>query len=164
MRRVPAASEGNCRFEATEEQINENLQHYKDIGEFRDKSYEGALRYYTSPHQLSFVSHDPAEYISKVKCPILVMFGEKDKHVTIEKNYAPLMHAMADSMTKDLTVRIVADADHVYTTFALNPHRDVLPERLHVMTDWIRSRVENVHSAVVNTPDKSAPPATGDKT
>lgn len=32
----------------TEEQIKENLQHYKDTDEFRKKSYEGALRYYTS--------------------------------------------------------------------------------------------------------------------
>jgi len=128
----------------TEEQIKENLQHYKDIDEFRKKSYEGALRYYTSPHQLSFVSHDPAEYISKVKCPLLVLFGEKDKHVTIEKNRAPLMHAMADSMTRDFTVKIIADADHVYTTFRLNQEWNVLPEMLNSMTSWIQDRVSNV--------------------
>lgn len=128
----------------TEEQMKENLQHYKDIDEFRKKSYDGALRYYTSPHQLSFVSHDPAEYISKVKCPILVLFGEKDKHVTIEKNRAPLMHAMADSMTRDFTVKIIADADHVYTTFGLNQEWNVLPEMLNSMTSWIQARVSNV--------------------
>ena len=98
----------------TEEQIKENLEHYKDVDEFRKASYEGALRYYTSPHQLSFVSHDPAEYIAKVKCPILVVFGETDKHVTIEKNRAPLMHAMADSLTRDFTVKIIANGIFVY--------------------------------------------------
>jgi len=142
----------------TEEQIKENLQHYKDIDEFREKSYEGALRYYTSPHQLSFVSHDPAEYISKVKCPILVLFGEKDKHVTIEKNRAPLMHAMADSMTRDFTVIIIADADHVYTTFGLNQKWDVLPDMLNFMTSWVRARVGNGYSGDVTTPDESVLP------
>jgi len=132
----------------TEEQIKENLQHYKDVDEFRKKSYEGALRYYTSPHQLSFVSHDPAEYISKVKCPILVVFGEKDKHVTLEKNLAPLMHAMADAMTSDFAVKVIADADHVYTTFALNQEWNVLPEMLNFVTSWIQTRVGNVHSGV----------------
>jgi uncharacterized protein len=127
----------------TEAQIEENLQHYKDVDEFRKKSYEGALRYYTSPHQLSFVSHDPAKYIAKVKCPILVLFGDKDKHVTVEKNRAPLMHVMADSLTRDFTVKIIADADHVYTTFGLNQEWDILPEILNCVTRWIQARAGN---------------------
>jgi len=127
----------------TDEQMEENLKEYKNVAEFRQKSYEGALRYYTSPHQLSFTAHDPAEYISKVSCPVLVLFGDKDKHVTIDKNLAPLMHAMATPMTKDFTVKIIADADHVYTTFALNQEWNVLPQMLDFMTSWIDSRVNN---------------------
>jgi uncharacterized protein len=142
----------------TEEQIKENLQHYEDMDEFRKASYEGALRYYTSPHQLSFVSHDPAEYISKVTCPILFFFGKKDKHVTIEKNRAPLMHAMADSLTRDLTVKIIVDADHVYTTFGLNQKWDVLPDMLNAMTSWIRSRAGSLCSGDITTPDESVLP------
>jgi len=142
----------------TEEQIKENLQHYKDVAEFRKKSYEGALRYYTSAHQLSFVSHDPAEYISKVKCPILVVFGEKDKHVTVEKNRAPLMHAMADAMTRDFAVAVIADADHAYTTFALNQEWNVLPELLTFITSWIQARVSNVPSDDVSTMEESVVP------
>jgi hypothetical protein len=79
----------------------------------------------------------------------LIMFGEKDKHVTVEKNRAPLMHAMADSMTRDFTVKTIADADHVYTTFGLNQEWNVLPEMLNAMTRWIRARVASVDSGDV---------------
>ncbi len=121
----------------TEEQIKENLQYYKDVDEFRQKSYEGAVKYYTSPHQLSFTFHDPAHYISKVRCPLLVLFGDNDKHVTIKQNLKPLMYAMADPQTRDFTVKIIQNADHVYAT----KDWEVLPEMLDFTTSWIQARV-----------------------
>ena len=126
----------------TEEQMAENLKEYTDEATLREESYKGALRYYTSAHQLSFNAHDPAEYIAKVSCPVLVLFGDKDKHVTIENNYAPLMHAMAAPVTKDFTVKIITGADHVYTTFGMNQKWEILPELLTSMSNWIGNRVE----------------------
>lgn len=89
---------------------------------------------------------------------MLVVFGEKDKHVTIEKNRAPLLHAMAHSMTRDFTVKTIADADHVYTTFGLNQEWKVLPEFLNFMASWIQVRVENTHSGDVTTDEGSTLP------
>jgi len=47
------------------EDLAENLKEFKDTTEFFNKSFDGALEYYTSPHQKSFTAYDPLEGIKK---------------------------------------------------------------------------------------------------
>ena len=97
----------------TKEQLEENLKYFKDTTDFIEKSYQGALEYYTSPHQMSFTSYDPSEGLKKVTCPILILFGEKDNHVTINSNIPKVSEAIIEGNFSDLTIKIVPEADHV---------------------------------------------------
>jgi len=63
---------------------------------------------------------------------------------------------MANPMTRDFTVTVIADANHAYTSFALNQKWNVLPELLTFMTSWIQARVGNASTVEVSDlPDHS---------
>ena len=123
----------------SEEQLNENLKHYKDTNEFFEKSYQGALEYYTSPHQNSFTEYDPSEGLKKVTCPILILFGEKDNHVTVKSNMPKVSNAIIESNFSDLTVRIIPEADHGYSSPEYIEKGEMVPGVREFITYWIKS-------------------------
>ena len=99
--------------------LEENLKYYKDVDEFQQKSVEGALKYYTSPHKKSYITYDASEDFREVVCPVCVIFGGADKHVTVESNKPPLIRALSEAKTKDFTLKIVEDTDHGFLTSEL---------------------------------------------
>ena len=121
--------------------IEENLKHYKNTDEFGQKSLEGALRYYTSPHRKSYISHDASKDLPKVVCPVCVIFGDQDKHVTVESNKPPLIRALAEARTKDFTLKIVEGADHAFSSKEYAAKGQMLPEALDSISNWILARI-----------------------
>ncbi|HCO94503.1 MAG TPA: hypothetical protein DIU00_11220 [Phycisphaerales bacterium] len=126
----------------SENLLEENLKHYKDVDEFQRKSVEGALKYYTSPHKKSYITYDASEDFPKVICPACVIFGGADKHVTVESNRPPLIRALAGAKTKDFTLKIIDDADHGFLTSELVQKGEMLPEALDFMSNWILARAD----------------------
>jgi pimeloyl-ACP methyl ester carboxylesterase len=124
----------------TPEKMAENLKVYKDKDDMFRKNFDEAFAFYTSPHQKSFVTYNAAGDISKISCPLLVLFGEKDKHVVVESNRPPVAAGLANSMTADFTMRIVPGADHGYSTKELYPKGEMIPGLLDYMTNWILLR------------------------
>jgi len=120
--------------------LEENLKHYKDVDEFHQKSVEGALKYYTSPHKKSYITYDASEDFPQVVCPVCVIFGDADKHVTIESNKPPLIRALSEAKTKDFTFRIIDGADHGFSTPELVQKGEMLPEALNFISDWVLAR------------------------
>jgi len=120
--------------------MEENLKHYKDVEEFKQKSFEGALRYYTSAHRRSFVLYSAATDLPKVSCPVAVIFGDKDKHVTVASNRPPMMRSLVEAQTCDFTLRIIADADHGFSSPDLVAQGKMLPEVLDFISNWILAR------------------------
>jgi len=123
--------------------LEENLKHYKDAGEFHQKSVEGALRYYTSPHRKSYISHDASKDLTEVVCPVCVIFGDQDKHVTVESNKPPLIRALVDAKTKDFTIKIVEGADHGFSSKEYAEKGQMLPEALDFISHRISPRVHH---------------------
>jgi len=121
--------------------LEENLKHYKDIDEFKKKSIEGALQYYTSPHRKSFLSYNATIDLPKVVCPIAVIFGDKDKHVTVKSNKSPLIRSLIDAQTNDFTLKIISGADHGFSSEELVKKGKMLPEALDFIYNWILARV-----------------------
>jgi len=123
----------------SEEQLEENLKYYKDTTEFFEKSYQGALEYYTSPHQKSFTSYDPSEGLKHVNCPILILFGEKDNHVTVKSNLPKVTKAIIENNFSDLTIKIIPEADHGYSSPENIEKGQMVPGVREFIAYWIKS-------------------------
>lgn len=122
------------------EQLAENLEVFKDTTELYEKSYEGVVAYYTSPHQMSFASYDPIEDFKKITCPILVLFGENDNHVTVASNLPGISEALPDAAFSDLTIRIIPLADHGYSSSDYIQKGEMVPGVVDFIANWVNYR------------------------
>ena len=95
---------------------------------------------YVTPLQRDFIVHDPADDIRKVVCPLLVLFGGKDEHVRIGMHRPPLLRALAEGKCADVTVRVVPEANHAYTTGPLYEKGEMLPGVVEAVAAWILER------------------------
>jgi len=120
--------------------LEENLKHYKDTDEFHQKSVEGALKYYTSPHKKSYITYDASEDFPEVVCPVCVIFGNADKHVTVESNKPPLIRSLNEAKTKDFTLKIIEGADHGFSNPELIKKGEMQPAALNFISNWILAR------------------------
>ena len=124
----------------TPEKMAENLRTFKDEHDFFEKTYNDAVAYYISPHQKSFAVYDPTEDFKKIACPVLILFGEKDKHVTVESNMPKVAKALGGAKVADLAIRIVPEVDHGYSTPELYKQGAVGPGMLEYVTNWVLYR------------------------
>jgi uncharacterized protein len=122
------------------EKMAENLKTFKDAGELFEKSYADAIAFYTSPHQRSFAVYDPAEDFKKLTCPVLALFGEKDRHVVVRSNVPRLAQALATAAVTDLTIRIIPGVDHGYTTPELYQKAEIGPGVREFIVNWVLFR------------------------
>lgn len=118
----------------------ENLKKFKDTTDLFQQSYESVLEYYTSPHQKSFAIYDPIEDFKKITCPILILFGEKDKHVVVKFNLPKVAMAIPDAAVTDLTIRTIPLADHGYSTSELMKNGEMVPGVLDYIANWVNFR------------------------
>lgn len=124
----------------TPEKLAENLKIYKDKEDLFRKSFDEAFAFYTSPHQKSFVTYDASVDFSKIACPVLVLFGDKDKNVVVESNRPPLLKGLMTGSTTDFTMKIIAGADHGYSNSEYLKKGEMIPETLDFITSWIQMR------------------------
>jgi pimeloyl-ACP methyl ester carboxylesterase len=93
----------------------ENMQTYKDTATMLAKVYEEVLGYYTSPHQQSFAVYNPIEDFRRLTCPVLVLFGEKDKHVTVQSNLPKVAGTISEAGMGNVTIHIFQGTDHSFS-------------------------------------------------
>ncbi len=124
----------------TPEKLAENLKTFRDKEDLFQKSFDEAYSFYTSAHQKSFVTYNAADDISKISCPVLIMFGELDKNVVVSSNLPPVIDGFKQSGISDLTIRIVPGADHGYSNSVLNKTGKMIPGTEEFMANWILSR------------------------
>lgn len=120
--------------------LAENLKKFKDTTDLYQQSYESVLEYYTSPHQKSFAVYDPITDFKKIKCPILILFGEKDKHVVVQSNLPEVAQAIPEAAVTDLTIRIIPLADHGYSTSELMKNGQMVPGVVEYIANWVNFR------------------------
>ena len=92
-----------------------------------------------------FVQHDPAKPLTKVKCHVLAMNGEKDLQVLCDLNLDPIEKALQRGTPASFQVIRLANMNHMFqeTKGSGSPadygkiEETVSPKALKVISDWI---------------------------
>lgn len=95
-----------------------------------------------------FISYNPKENLQKVKCPVLVLNGEKDIQVTPTLNTQGIVKSLEEGGNKKVNVQIFPGLNHLFqhcTTCKLEEYslldETFAPEVLKTMTEWIKEKV-----------------------
>jgi uncharacterized protein len=87
-----------------------------------------------------------------VKCPVLLLVGERDTIVPAKSSAALIEHILTKAGNKDVTVKTFADADHfMHATktggprerFAKGRKQEFVPDYLSTTTNWLLPRVRS---------------------
>jgi hypothetical protein len=63
-----------------------------------------------------FLTYDPRPALSRLKCPVLALVGEKDMQVPPKVNIPELEKALRSGGNKDFTVRELPKLNHLFQT------------------------------------------------
>lgn len=103
----------------------------------------------TIPWFRYFISYNPKDNLKKVKCPVLVLNGEKDIQVSADLNAKAIEKTLKDSGNKKVTVEIFPGLNHLFqhcTTCTVAEYgaleETFSPEVLKTMSDWILQQLK----------------------
>lgn len=109
------------------------------------------LTQFNSPWFKYFLSYDPLPILEKVKCPVLMLFGELDLQVPTKLNKDTMIGALKKGGNKDYTYKVFPKANHLYQLAKIgnpaeygNLDKKFVPGFLDFMSDWILKRVDVV--------------------
>jgi dipeptidyl aminopeptidase/acylaminoacyl peptidase len=96
-------------------------------------------------------ARDPAAALSRVRCPVLAIYGELDQMVRVDENSVRLEKALRAGGASDVSVVIVPGADHAFFPTKTGGHEELVasasgrivfaPGFLEQMTGWLSARV-----------------------
>ena len=103
----------------------------------------------TTPWLRYFISYNPKENLKKVKCPVLVLNGEKDIQVTAKLNTEGIENSLKEGGNKNVEVKIFSGLNHLFQhckTCTVEEYSQLeetfSPEVLKMMTDWIQQKTK----------------------
>ncbi|MCA9132322.1 MAG: alpha/beta fold hydrolase [Planctomycetales bacterium] len=102
----------------------------------------------TSPWFQFFLAYDPSTTLERLRCPVLVLVGEKDLQVDPELNLPPITAALERAGSADHRVERLPNLNHLFQncrTGGLTEYQEleetIHPPVLKLMTDWILAQV-----------------------
>ena len=94
------------------------------------------------------LTYDARATLEQRHCPVLVLHGEKDLLVLSSINLPSIREALATGSNQDVTIIVLPDLNHMFQTCETGAPEEygrieetVSPKALHLMGDWILSRV-----------------------
>lgn len=103
----------------------------------------------TSPWFHHFITYDPTLILKDVKCPVLVLNGEKDVQVPSKANTQAIKNALEKAGNKKVTVVEFPNMNHLFqecTTCSIDEYEKIeqtfSPIVLKQMADWIAIQVK----------------------
>src|SRR5271170_43887 len=108
---------------------------------------DAQLRMMTSPWFRYFLSYDPVPDLKKTKCPVLVLYGEKDLQVPPKINLPLVQKAFKDGGNTQAEVRQLPDLNHLFQhAYKGSPSEYAAidetfsPDALKAVGDWLQAR------------------------
>jgi pimeloyl-ACP methyl ester carboxylesterase len=111
---------------------------------FIDRTLPSAVTSYQLPWLRAFITFDPAPVLATVRCPALVVFGERDTQVPPSTNRPPLEAAFAKGGNTNVTIKVYPEANHLFiaaktgqaSEYAMLP-KVFVPGFLTDVSNWI---------------------------
>jgi len=101
-----------------------------------------------SPWFRFFLTYDPQPTLSKVKCPVLAINGEKDLQVPPKENLSAIEEALKTGGNKDYTIIEIPNLNHLFQTAQTGAPAEyakieetISPDALKIIGDWILEQI-----------------------
>jgi len=103
---------------------------------------------YNTPWFRSFLDYDPRPALAKVKCPVLLVFGEIDLQVPAEQNREAMVQALLRGNHNDFSIKTFPAANHLFQTAVTGSpaeyerlRKEFVPGFLDFISAWISQRI-----------------------
>ena len=103
-----------------------------------------------TPWYRQFLALDPAEYLKKVKCPVLAINGEKDTQVLAEKNLGAIKSALDKGRNYRYETKTYPGLNHLFQECETGRadeygkiEQTLSPDVLSDITVWIKKQLNN---------------------
>ena len=87
------------------------------------------------------VDFDSAPVLQRVRCPIMLIFGESDPHQPVQKGARRAEEALQTGKNQDYSVKIIPNANHSLQVPDANKRLVIAPDLEALIADWISKRV-----------------------
>lgn len=101
----------------------------------------------TSPWFRFFMRFNPDDYLTKVKCPVLILNGDKDLQVPAKMNTEGIQNSLAKAGNKKATTIVYPNRNHLFqecTTGSIDEYgtieQTISPQVLSDITTWIEKQ------------------------
>jgi len=116
------------------------------LPEAQRQALEAQARNYTRPWFRTFIELNPAEYLRRVKCPVLALWGANDLQVDPDQNMPAVEKALKAGGNKQITLRKLPGLNHLFqksetglpTEYA-KIEETFNPDALKIIGDWLQS-------------------------
>lgn len=135
-----------------EQAIYEALVNMLDASAQLSAAQQHALRAearnYVSPWFRTFLQLDPATYLRRVRCPVLVLNGELDLQVDPDQNLPAIERALREGGNKRFTIRRLPGLNHLFQrarTGLITEYAEIEetfnPDALQLIRQWLDETV-----------------------
>ncbi len=75
---------------------------------------------------------NPADFLTKVHCPVLAIFGERDTSIPVNKSIALYKKYLQEASNEEVTIELFPDADHI-----IHVDGDCAPGYFETINTWL---------------------------
>lgn len=115
-----------------------------------DELYQLQMDSMTNPWMYEFIRLDPAQWLSRVTCPVLALNGSKDLQVPAKYNFPAISEALEEAGNNDYTLRKYPGLNHLFQESETGHPEEYAqieqtfaPVVLEEMTAWIKARTDS---------------------
>ncbi|MCX7877071.1 MAG: alpha/beta hydrolase [Ignavibacteria bacterium] len=133
-------------FDEIPEEIRKNI---KDKNEYASDIANMTVNRFNTTWMKYFLDYDPYETLTRVKCPVLAIFGEKDLQVSVRQNRKFIEEALRNGGNPDYTVEVIPEANHLFqkaVTGSPSEYSDLpkefVPGFLDLISKWLSERLK----------------------
>ncbi|MHC4337078.1 MAG: alpha/beta fold hydrolase [Planctomycetota bacterium] len=124
----------------------------KETLEAMEAAMESQFKPLLSPWFRFFLTYDPKPTLSKVRCPVLAIVGEKDLQVGPKENLQAIEGALKAGGNARYMVKELANLNHLFQTAETGSPAEyekieetISPDALSLISRWIRQTVKDEH-------------------